>query len=275
VGRQHDHRVYGDRPSFDGTELAVHRTGEGKPILLLHGLFSDAHTNWIKFRHAASLAQAERAVFMPDLRAHGRSGKPHDPAAYPPDVLARDIAAIVGHYGWAEFDLAGFSLGARTAARCVINGMRPRRLALVGMGLEGLAGWTNRAGFFLDAIDRFDTVKRGDRAFMAVSFMKTMKVDLVAARLLLQSVADAEPEQLASAITMPTLVLCGDGRPRQRFARQAGRTAAGRPAPADPRDAHVQRHPAGDGRGADGVLCRLIQRAPSGTLLLRQPQEPS
>jgi pimeloyl-ACP methyl ester carboxylesterase len=196
--------------SFDGTELAVHRTGEGKPILLLHGLFSDAQTNWIKFGHAASLAQAERGVFMPDLRAHGRSGKPHDPAAYPPDVLARDVAAIVGHYGWAEFDLAGFSLGARTAARCVINGIRPRRLALCGMGLEGLAGWTNRAGFFLDAIDRFDTVKRGDRAFMAVSFMKTMKVDLIAARLLLQSVADAEPEQLASAISMPTLVLCGE-----------------------------------------------------------------
>ena len=197
-------------PSFDGIELAVHRMGEGKPILLLHGLFSDAQTNWIKFGHAAKLAAAGRAVFMPDLRAHGRSAKPHDPAAYPADVLARDIAAVVAHYSWAEFDLAGFSLGARTAARCVINGMRPRRLALVGMGLEGLAGWNNRAAFFLDAIDRFDEVKRGDRAFMAVSFMKTMKVDLVAARLLLQSVADAEPDQLASAITMPALVLCGD-----------------------------------------------------------------
>ncbi len=43
---------------------------------------------------------------------------------------------------------------------------------------------------------------------MAVSFMKTMKVDRDAARLLLQSVADATPEQLA-ALTMPTLVLCG------------------------------------------------------------------
>lgn len=196
--------------SFDGTELAVHRLGEGRPVLLLHGLFSDAQTNWIKFGHAAKLAEAGFEVFMPDLRAHGQSARPHDPAAYPADVLARDVAALAQHYGWAGFALAGFSLGARTAARCVINGRKPRRLALVGMGLEGLAGWDKRAAFFLDAIDRFEEVKRGDRAFMAVSFMKTMKVDLVAARLLLQAVADATPDQLAAHLTMPTLVLCGD-----------------------------------------------------------------
>ncbi|TCD05378.1 alpha/beta fold hydrolase [Erythrobacteraceae bacterium CFH 75059] len=196
--------------SFDGAELAVHRLGEGEPLLLLHGLFSDAQTNWIRFGHAARLAAAGRAVFMPDLRAHGRSGKPHDAAAYPPDVLARDVAAMVRHYGWDRFDLAGFSLGARTAARCVINGLLPRRLALVGMGLEGLTGWDRRAAFFLDAIDRFENVRQGDPAFMAVSFMKTMKVDRLAARLLLQSVADAEPAQLAAALTMPVLVLCGN-----------------------------------------------------------------
>jgi pimeloyl-ACP methyl ester carboxylesterase len=44
---------------------------------------------------------------------------------------------------------------------------------------------------------------------MAVSFMKTMKVDRTAARLLLQSVGDTEAGDLA-AITVPTLVLCGD-----------------------------------------------------------------
>ncbi len=196
-------------PSFDGIELAVHRMGRGKPVLLLHGLFSDAKTNWIKFGHAQRLAEAGFEAFMPDLRAHGHSAKPHEREAYPDDVLAKDIAAIVEHYGFGDYDLAGFSLGARTAARCVINGLTPLHLALCGMGLEGLAGWDKRADFFIDAIDRFDEVKRGDRAFMAVSFMKTQKVDLVAARLLLQSVADATPEQLAERLTMPTLVLCG------------------------------------------------------------------
>ena len=196
-------------PSFDGTELAVHRLGSGRPVLLLHGLFSTADMNWIKFGHAQKLADAGFEVIMPDLRAHGASGAPHNPDAYPDDVLARDVLGLIDALELDDFDLVGFSLGARTSARAVISGANPRRLVLSGMGLEGLSGWNRRADFFIDAIDRFDEVKRGDPAFMAVSFMKTMKVDRVAARLLLQSVADTERKDLAS-IGMQTMVLCGD-----------------------------------------------------------------
>ncbi|NVD43988.1 alpha/beta fold hydrolase [Qipengyuania atrilutea] len=195
--------------SFDGTELAVHRMGEGRPVVLLHGLFSSAQMNWIKFGHAAKLAGAGFEVIMPDLRAHGESDAPHEPDAYPDDVLAKDVAALAEKFDLTDFDLVGFSLGARTAARAVINGLKPRRLAVIGMGLDGLSGWDQRAAFFIDAIDRFEEIKRGDPAFMAASFIKTMKVDRIAARLLLQSVSDADPSDLAAALTMPTLVLCG------------------------------------------------------------------
>lgn len=194
--------------SFDGTELAIHRLGAGRPVLLLHGLFSSAQTNWIRFGHAAKLAEAGFEAIMPDLRAHGASAKPHDPHAYPNDVLVRDAKQVVETLGLTDYDLVGFSLGARTSARCVIEGMTPRRLVMSGMGLEGLAGWARRVAFFIDAIDRFEDIKRGDPAFYAVSFMKTQKVDRVAARLLLEAVDDTRPEELA-AITMPTLVLCG------------------------------------------------------------------
>ena len=195
--------------SFDGTELAVHRMGEGRPVVLLHGLFSDAETNWIRFGHAPRLAEAGFEAIMPDLRAHGHSGKPHDPAAYPPDVLVRDVKALVAYLALEDYDLGGFSLGARTAVRCVLSGLGPRRLVLAGMGLEGLAGWNRRAAFFIDAIDRFAEVKHGDPAFMAVAFMKTQKVDRVAARLLLQAVDDTVESELVG-VTMPTLVICGD-----------------------------------------------------------------
>ena len=195
--------------SFDGTKLAIHRMGSGKPVLLLHGLFSSAEMNWIRFGHAQKLVDAGFEAIMPDLRAHGDSGKPHEPSAYPPDVLVRDVLAVVDALGLRDFALVGFSLGARTAARAVIEGLKPEKLVLSGMGLEGLAGWNARAAFFIDAIDRFETVKHGDPAFYAVSFMKTMKVDRDAARLLLQSVGDTSPEELAQLAT-PTLVLCGD-----------------------------------------------------------------
>jgi pimeloyl-ACP methyl ester carboxylesterase len=196
-------------PGHDSTQLALHRMGAGRPLIMLHGLFSTAEMNWIKWGHAAMLAEAGFECLMPDLRAHGQSAAPHEPAAYPDDVLAKDLVALVGHLGLEDYDLCGFSLGARTSVRGVIGGLRPARLVLGGMGLEGLAGWTGRGAFFIDAIDRFDEVKHGDPAFPAVSFMKTMQVDRVAARLLLQTFADTPPEALA-ALTMPTLVVNGD-----------------------------------------------------------------
>ncbi|WP_225204543.1 alpha/beta fold hydrolase [Novosphingobium huizhouense] len=194
---------------FGGARLALHRAGSGRPLVLLHGLFSSAHVNWVKFGTAAQLVAAGFECLMPDLRVHGDSAAPHDPAAYPPDVLARDLEALVAHLGLDDFDLAGFSLGSRTSARAVIAGLRPRKLILAGMGLEGLAGWARRQDFFLDVIDRFGTIRPGDPAYVSQQFLKTMQVDRAAARLLLQTMEDTDPAQL-SAISMPTLVLCGD-----------------------------------------------------------------
>lgn len=191
-----------------GAQLAVHRMGQGRPVLLLHGLFSSAQVNWIKYGTAAQLAGAGFEAIMPDLRAHGESAAPHDPAAYPPDVLVRDTLALVATLGLTDFDLGGFSLGARTSVRSVLAGLAPRRLILGGMGLGGLSGWARRSAHFIDAIDRFGTIERGEPAFIAQAFMKTMKVDRVAARLLLQSVDDTPPDAL-SRIAMPTLVVCG------------------------------------------------------------------
>ncbi len=194
--------------SFDGAQLALHRLGAGRPVVLLHGLFSSAEMNWIKFGHAQLLAEAGFEALMPDLRAHGDSAKPHYPAAYPPDVLAHDAAALVAHLGLTDYDLVGFSLGSRTSVRAVLAGLRPRRLVLGGMGLQGLAGWGRRADFFLDVIARFGTIRPGDPAYMAQQFMKSMQVDREAARLLLGTMADTDPAALAE-IALPTLVLCG------------------------------------------------------------------
>lgn len=192
-----------------GAQLALHRMGKGRPVVLLHGLFSSAAINWVKFGTAAQLVAARFECLMPDLRAHGQSAAPHDPAEYPADVLALDAMALVAHLGLTDFDLCGFSLGSRTSVRAVLGGLSPRRLVLAGMGLEGLAGWKGRRDFFIDVIDRFGTIRPGDPAYVSQQFMKTMNVDRVAARLLLGSMADTAPEDLA-AVTMPVLVLCGD-----------------------------------------------------------------
>ncbi len=193
----------------DGVKLAWREMGEGNAVVLLHGLFSDANTNWIKFGHAAKIAARGLRVILPDLRAHGLSDRPHDPGNYPRGVLARDCHELIAHLGLDDYDLGGFSLGSRTVVQAVGEGERPRKAVLGGMGLEGLADWNRRQAFFHEAIAQFDIAKRGDKWWMAIQFMKTMKVDRVAAGLLLRTFEDAHAEWLR-AFTMPTLVVCGD-----------------------------------------------------------------
>src|SRR6185312_1114942 len=193
----------------DGVELAYHELGSGRPAVLLHGLFSDAETNWIKFGTAARIAARGFRVIMPDLRAHGLSGRPHEPDQYPTGILARDLRELVAFLGLTEFDLGGFSLGARTTVEGVGEGLRPRRAILGGAGLDGLRNWKRRKTFFVDAISMFDRVQRGDPHWLSIQFMKSQKVDRVAAAQLLESFDDAFMSWL-EAFTMPTLVVCGD-----------------------------------------------------------------
>ncbi|MDZ3832469.1 MAG: alpha/beta fold hydrolase [Sphingopyxis sp.] len=195
----------------DGVRLAWREAGEvaARPLLLLHGLFSSAQVNWIKFGTAERLAQEGYRVIMPDLRVHGASEAPHEEEFYPADVLVHDLQDLVAHLGLDDFDLGGFSLGARTSVRAVVAGMRPRRLILGGMGLAGLAGWQKRGQFFKRVIAEYESARRGDDTWLSIQFMKTMKIDRIAAGHLLDSFTDTPPDALA-AVTMPTLVVCGE-----------------------------------------------------------------
>lgn len=146
---------------------------------------------------------------MIDQRVHGQSAAPTEHNAYPTDVMLSDMKAVIPSLELESFDLVGYSMGSRIALSLVADGFQPRRLVLGGMGLEGLLEWTRRRQFFLDALDHFDTAKAGDRDFMAIQFMKTVKVDPVALRHLLLSMSDIGADML-DKITPPTLVLCAE-----------------------------------------------------------------
>jgi pimeloyl-ACP methyl ester carboxylesterase len=197
--------------SSDGVSLAWREVGEGRPIVLLHGLFSDSFVNWVKFGTAERIAREGYRVIAPDLRAHGMSGKPHEPEHYPQLILVRDLKELIEHLGLTDFDLGGFSLGARTTIEAVLGGLRPKRSILAGTGLDVLTNWERRSHFYVHAIDMFGQVSRGDPHWLAIQFMKTMNIDRDAARLLLGTMRDRESKEgLAEAFSMPTLVVCGD-----------------------------------------------------------------
>ena len=196
--------------SFDGTRLALHRTGEGRPFVLLHGLFSSADMNWIKWGHAERIAAQGYEVLMLDFRVHGQSEAPQDQASYPQNVLVRDVAALITHLGLDAYDLGGFSLGARTSLHAVANGiLEPRRLVIGGMGTAGLGEWAKRSAFFKRVIDDFEHIERGDPAYFSMQFLKSQGTDRIAARHLLDTMPDLDLAKLAD-VTMPTLVVCGD-----------------------------------------------------------------
>lgn len=196
--------------SFDGTMLAIHRLGEGAPVVLLHGLFSSAEMNWIKWGHAQRIAEAGFEAIMLDFRVHGDSESPTDPDKYPQNVLVRDVTALIEHLGLEEYDLGGFSLGARTSLHLVSHGLlAPQRLIVGGMGTAGLGEWSKRSAYFKRVIDEFEDIPRSDPAYYSVQFLKSQGVDRVAARLLLDTMPDLDLS-LLSNVTMPTLVVCGE-----------------------------------------------------------------
>jgi pimeloyl-ACP methyl ester carboxylesterase len=107
----------------------------GTPILLVHGLGTSAARTWGDNGWLDLLADAGRTVVAPDLLGHGRSPRPHDPAAY--DTLEAELTgeldAAVG--AGTAVDAIGFSLGARTLLH--LASARPERfgrLVVAGVG---------------------------------------------------------------------------------------------------------------------------------------------
>jgi pimeloyl-ACP methyl ester carboxylesterase len=194
--------------SFDGVRIAWREMGEGRPVVLIHGYFSDAQTNWIKYGHAAAIAAKGFRVIMPDLRAHGESDKPHDPAAYPPDALTRDGHALIAHLGLSDYDLGGYSLGARTTARMLATGATPTRVVFAGMGFEGLTHTDRRVDHFRNVLTNLGQHERGSPAWMAEAFLKTSRGDPEALLGILDTFVDTPPEAVAG-FAQPALVVAG------------------------------------------------------------------
>ncbi|MFC4911051.1 alpha/beta fold hydrolase [Actinomadura gamaensis] len=192
----------------DGVRLAFRELGEGRPLVLIHGYFSTATVNWIRYGHAEALADLGYRVIMPDLRGHGDSGKPHDPANYPPDVLADDGFALLEHLDLTDYVLGGYSLGARTTARMLARGANPVRAVFGGMGLTGITETEGRGEHFRNVLSNPGTFERGTAEWRAEAFLKTVGGDRVALLRVLDTFVNtprAELERLA----LPSLVVAG------------------------------------------------------------------
>jgi pimeloyl-ACP methyl ester carboxylesterase len=100
------------RVDAGGVAIEYQVTGQGRPVVLLHG-FPDSGRLW---RHQVpALAGAGFQVIVPDLRGYGRSGKPEAVGAYSLRLLAGDVMAVLADLQIARAHVVGHDWGAGLA----------------------------------------------------------------------------------------------------------------------------------------------------------------
>ena len=135
----------------DGRTIAHQVTGDGPPLVLLHGITESSRAWDPVLEHLTG----QRQVVAVDLRGHGGS----DPGAdHDLEGMADDVAAVIDHLGIDAPDVVGHSLGGIVAA--VLGARHPvRRVVVVDQPLA-LAG-------FKEALAPVEEMLRGE-AFPAV-----------------------------------------------------------------------------------------------------------
>lgn len=88
--------------------LSYSELGNGKPLIILHGLFGTGD-NWIS--HARKFAESYR-VILPDARNHGHSFR-HNRFDY--QAMVDDVFRLMDHLGIQTANIIGHSMGGKTA----------------------------------------------------------------------------------------------------------------------------------------------------------------
>jgi pimeloyl-ACP methyl ester carboxylesterase len=206
-------------PGRDGVHLAYREVGEGRPLVLLHGLNVDAAL-WLRGGQAERIAAAGYRVIMPDFRGHGRSAKPHDAGSYPRDVLSDDGFALLEYLELDDYDLGGYSLGGRIVVRMLVRGAAPGRAVVAGQGLRQVLGAEGGAGSFMRRVlTGLGTFEPGSPEAQAEQRLRASDADPAALLHVLDSIA-VTPVEALGRIQVPTLVVMGADDERAASAGQ-------------------------------------------------------
>jgi pimeloyl-ACP methyl ester carboxylesterase len=107
-------------------------TGQGRPVILLHG-FPDSGRLWRN--QVPALADAGFQVIVPDLRGYGRSDKPEPVASYGLVTLVGDVMAVLTDAGVERAHVVGHDWGAALAWLCAtLVPERVDHLAVLSVG---------------------------------------------------------------------------------------------------------------------------------------------
>ena len=147
----------------DGVNIYYEVHGEGPAVLLSHG-YSATSQMWRG--QIEPLAKTHKVVTW-DMRGHGQSDYPEDPAQYSEPATVADMAAILDAVGAEKAVIGGLSLGGYMSL--AFNRVHPERVTALliidtGPGYrsdEAREGWNQNA---LKTADRYDRDGLGRQA---------------------------------------------------------------------------------------------------------------
>lgn len=116
--------------SVNNIELNYIKTGQGQPLVLLHGNGEDYHI----FDKLAEKLSRKFTIYAVDSRNHGGSSKTND-LSY--EAMAEDIYQFINKLRLAEVGVIGFSDGAIISLLIAMRADNPiKKMALLGINLK-------------------------------------------------------------------------------------------------------------------------------------------
>jgi len=135
------------KATLNGIEIEYQDGGQGSPVLLGHG-YSATGRMWDGQR--AALGDRYRVISW-DMRGHGQTASPDDPAQYSTPLIVSDMRALLRHCGVERAVVGGLSLGGYVSlAFYLAHPEMVRALVICDSGpgyrnAEARAGWNARA----------------------------------------------------------------------------------------------------------------------------------
>ncbi len=195
----------------DGVHLYYETHGSGPAVLLTHG-FSATTAAWKP--QVEALSERYQLITW-DLRGHGRSDSPAEPAAYSEALSVADMLALLDAGGVERPVLGGHSLGGylSLAFSCAYP-ERVKGLVLLGTGPgfrkdAAREVWNRRARSFADAFEERGLGALGRSPEVRAGAHRSAQGLAHAARGILTQ-HDARVMNGLGSVRVPTLVMVGD-----------------------------------------------------------------
>lgn len=125
----------GNRVEVNGMQMYYETSGEGEPLVVLHG----AYMNIPSMGQIIPVLAKTHKVYAVELQGHGRTTDIDRPITYP--NLADDVATLMDKVGLKKADVFGYSMGAITGLQLAIRHPDHVNKLVFASGAYDADGW--------------------------------------------------------------------------------------------------------------------------------------